>query len=57
MALIEWNGNLSLGMGSIDRQHQGLVELINELNAAMPEEKGRDALGHIINLRAMLRTL
>ena len=49
MALIEWNGNLSLGIGSIDKQHQKLVELINELNAAMLEGKGKDALSRIIN--------
>jgi hemerythrin len=49
MALIEWNGNLSLGIASIDKQHRKLVEMINELNAAMLEGRGKEALSRIIN--------
>jgi len=35
MALLTWNGSYSVGVKTIDRQHSGLFELVNELHAAM----------------------
>lgn len=49
MALIQWNDSFSVGVGEIDRQHQRLVGMINDLNDAMRQGKGKDVLGKIIN--------
>ncbi len=49
MALIDWNSSLSVNVAEIDLQHQRLVAMINELNAAMKQGKGKDLLGRIIN--------
>ena len=49
MALIEWNNNLSVGVDGIDTQHKKLVQMINELNDAMKQGKGKDIIGKIIN--------
>ena len=37
--LISWTDELSVGIGIIDNQHKGLVDLINELNAAMRQRR------------------
>ena len=37
--LISWTDELSVGIGIIDDQHKGLVDLINELNAAMRQRR------------------
>jgi len=49
MALINWNDSLSVNIAEIDQQHQKLVLVINELNDAMKQGKGKDILGEIIN--------
>jgi len=49
MALIQWNDSLSVSVAEIDRQHQKLIGMINELNDAMRQGKGKDVLGKIIN--------
>ena len=49
MALIKWNENLSVGVAEFDKQHQKLVSVINELNDAMKQGKGKDVLGKILN--------
>jgi hemerythrin len=49
MALIQWNGGLNVGVIEIDKQHQKLVGMINDLNDAMKQGKGKDILGEIIN--------
>ncbi len=46
-ALIEWTDAFSVGIPSIDQQHRKIVELINELNAAM-ESGETDAVLHRI---------
>jgi hemerythrin len=48
MALIEWSNDLSVGVTEIDSQHKHLIALINELNDAMKQGKGKDALGKTI---------
>jgi len=48
MALIQWNEGLSVGVAEIDRQHQQLIKMINELNDAMRQGKGKEVLGKII---------
>ncbi len=49
MALIQWDGSFSVKVAEIDQQHQKLVSMINELNDAMRQGKGKDVLGKIIN--------
>ena len=45
MALIQWNDSLSVNIVEIDIQHQKLVGMINDLNDAMLQRKGKDILG------------
>jgi hemerythrin len=40
MALIQWNDGLSVNVVEIDRQHQKLIGMINDLNDAMRQGKG-----------------
>jgi len=49
MPMIQWNESLSVNVGEIDRQHQSLFEMINDLNGAMLQGKGKDILGKIVN--------
>ena len=44
MALITWNDSFSVQIGEIDRQHQQLVKMVNELNEAMRQGQGKDIL-------------
>lgn len=45
MSLIEWSEALSVGLASIDEQHQKLVGIINELHDAMLRREGKQLLG------------
>jgi hemerythrin len=49
MALIQWNDSFSVKVAEIDTQHQKLIAMINELNGAMREGRGKDVLGKILN--------
>lgn len=49
MALIQWSDQLSVQVQEIDGQHQRLVKMINDLDAAMRVGKGKDVLGKIVS--------
>jgi hemerythrin-like metal-binding protein len=49
MPLIQWSNSLSVGVEAIDKQHQRLIDMINELNDAMRQGKGREVAGKIID--------
>jgi hemerythrin len=49
MALIDWTKDLSVNVAEIDAQHRKLISMLNELNDAMKQGKGKDILGRIIN--------
>lgn len=49
MALIEWSNDLSVGVEKIDSQHKMLIHMINGLNDAMKQGKGKEVLGKIID--------
>jgi hypothetical protein len=47
MALLEWEQGFSVNVAEIDRQHQKLIGMINALNDAMKEGKGKEVLAQI----------
>jgi hemerythrin len=47
--LITWSDRLSVGIPRIDAQHQTLVEMINQLHAAMLAGQGNAALGKTLD--------
>lgn len=49
MALIEWKDAMSVNVAEIDRQHQKLISLINDLNEAMKQRKAKEVIGDIVN--------
>jgi hemerythrin len=48
VALIRWNENLSVNVSEIDSQHQRLVKMINDLDDAMKQGKGKLILGETV---------
>lgn len=46
--LVEWSGELSVGVSEIDTQHQKLVLLLNELHRAIREHHGSEASRRIL---------
>jgi len=49
MGMFEWQQKFSVGITSIDGQHQNLFRIAGELEAAMKEGKGRQAVGGILD--------
>jgi hemerythrin len=49
MALINWDASFSVNVVEIDNQHKKIVGFINDLNDAMKQGKGKDALATILN--------
>lgn len=49
MALMDWRDALSVGFPVIDTQHKRLVQLLNDLHAAMQEGRSRQAMGDVLN--------
>ncbi|MDR3670408.1 MAG: bacteriohemerythrin [Holophaga sp.] len=50
MALIVWDHRLETGHGKMDEQHESLVEILNRLDGAMKQGKGKDEVGGILIL-------
>jgi hemerythrin len=49
MALIEWNNTLySVKVKEFDNDHKKLVQLVNDLHAAMMKGQGKDKLSEIL---------
>ena len=48
MPLITWGPKLEIGIGIIDSQHKRLVDLINQLDEAMKEERAAEAMGETL---------
>jgi hemerythrin len=48
MSLFTWNESYSVGINQIDRHHQEIMNMINELNEAMLHGKGREIVGGIL---------
>lgn len=48
MSLIAWNDRLSVGIASIDKEHQKLVGLLNEFYDAVQGGKGKESLANVL---------
>jgi len=46
---LKWKNSYSVNVVEIDKQHQKLIRMINELIEAMSQEKSNDVLGYLIN--------
>ena len=46
---MKWNRELEINIPEIDRQHQKLVALINELDAAMQDGRGKAVIGAVLD--------
>ncbi len=49
MAVIQWDESFSVKIADIDKQHQKLFTMVNELDAAQRQGKGKDLVGKIID--------
>jgi len=49
MSLYEWNDTYILGIESIDEDHKGLLNLINQLFEAMSHGKAKEVLSEIFS--------
>lgn len=47
--MFEWNNTLSVGVASVDAQHQNLFAIARELHAAMSSGQGKTALGKVLD--------
>ncbi len=48
MVLIKWKTDYALGIAEVDRQHKGLIDLVNRLDAAMQSGTADKALADIL---------
>ncbi len=48
LTFLRWDGDLALGVASMDKQHHGLVELVNRLYDAYRQDNGREAAGPVL---------
>lgn len=48
MALITWSDAMSVGVEKIDKEHRGLVDLVNLLHSEMLAGKSKESLGGIL---------
>ena len=48
MALVQWSNDLSVHVSEMDKQHQKLIGMINELHDAMSKGKGKEVVGKIV---------
>lgn len=48
MAFFTWDDKYSVGIKELDYQHQQLISMLNDLYAAMQEQKANDILGSIL---------
>ena len=47
--MFDWSGTYSVGVGSVDGQHQNLFAMCRELHAAMAAGQGKAALSRILD--------
>ena len=48
MAIMIWNETYSVGVRELDDQHKALIRMINEMQYAMNNDKGQEAISSIV---------
>ena len=48
MALLEWSSRFSVGVKTIDAQHEGLFAIVNELHTAMLKHQAQSVTGGLL---------
>jgi hemerythrin-like metal-binding protein len=48
MGLFSWTPKMSVGIAEIDKEHQGLFDIMNKLHEAMLSGRGKDALRPVL---------
>jgi hemerythrin len=48
LTFLRWDGDLSIGVASMDEQHHRLVEMVNQLYDAYRHDNGRGAAGPVL---------
>lgn len=49
MSTLQWSDDFSVKVQAMDVQHQRLIELMNELDLAMKQGKGNEAVGKVMD--------
>ncbi len=49
MPFVEWSNELSVGISEVDKEHQKLVAILNQLDEAMKTGKGTRVMGEILD--------
>ncbi len=49
MNFFEWKPSYSVNVDDLDSQHKKLITLVNSLNEAMTQGKGKDVLNRVLN--------
>lgn len=49
MAILTWNDDYRIGIEEVDHQHQGLVDMINGLDAAINETQSTEAVSRLLS--------
>jgi hemerythrin len=49
MSLISWSDSMSVGVAKIDKEHKGLIDLINLLHNEMLAGKSKEVLGPVLD--------
>lgn len=50
MPLVTWTDDLSVGIDSIDSDHKLLVDLLNQLHAAVEDGERKETVGSVLNV-------
>ena len=48
MVLIEWKEAFKIGVPSVDHEHRGMIDLLNELHAGLEGEADKDAVSRFL---------
>ncbi|MCK7492479.1 MAG: hemerythrin domain-containing protein [Comamonadaceae bacterium] len=48
MAILVWNEDYRVGLDEVDQQHQGLVDMINRLDAAISDGEPSDVIVRLL---------
>jgi hemerythrin len=49
MALVTWTPKMSVGISKIDKEHQGLLDIMNQLHEGMLQGKSKNVIGASLN--------